>query len=245
MRRIPQLTIRILQSSVQSDSPYPHGASRLTPCASRLAPHPSRFPPYASRPTPYHLRVTDKGFTLIEVIVILAVISILVAILTPTVLKFIEDAQRSSASDDVRVIAAALNDLIKDTGQFPGDKVAGGETFLCSPGDFATDPTGTWATSAGVCSDLFNHLIINDPDGNGTPNESSDYRTTGRRRHRGLYLSSVEDDPFATRFQVNVDTLVGGNTAVTWVITAGPDGEFQTAATATTLSGDDIGIRIK
>jgi len=230
MRRIPQLTIKILQSSVQSEPPYPPGASSLTYYKSRLTPHASRL--------------TDKGFTLIEIIVILAVISILVAILTPTVLKFIDDARRSSAENSVQVIAAAINDLIKDTGQFPGSKTS--KTFLCSPGEFATDPTGSWASSAGVCSDLFNHLIVNDPDGSGTPDESvSDYRTTGRRRYRGPYLTSVEEDPFATRFQVNVSTLKGGDKNPTWVISAGPDGEFQTDATDNKLSGDDIGIRIK
>jgi len=231
MGQLPQLTIKILQSSVQSDSPHPHGASNFTHSPSRLTSRASRL--------------KDKGFTLIEIIVILAVISILVAILTPTVLKFIDDAQRSSAENSVQVLAAALSDLIKDTGQFPGSKTS--KTFLCSAnGDFATDSTSTWASSSAVCSNFFDHLIINDPDGSGTPDESvSDYRTTGKRRHRGPYLSSTDEDPFGNVFQVNVSTLKGGDRNPTWVISAGPDGEFQTAATDNKLSGDDIGIRIK
>ncbi len=238
MRRIPQLSIKILQSSVQSEFPYPPGASSLTHYKSRSSLH-------ASLLTPGLLRVRDKGFTLIEIIVILAVISILVAILTPTVLKFIDDAQRSSAANSVQVIAAALNDLIKDTGKFPGSKTS--KTFLCSAnGDFATDSTSTWASSSAVCSNFFDHLIINDPDGSGTPDESvSDYRTTGKRRHRGPYLSSTDEDPFGNVFQVNVSTLKGGDRNPTWVISAGPDGDFQTATTDKKLAGDDIGIRIK
>jgi len=178
-------------------------------------------------------------------IVILAVISILVAILTPTVLKFIDDAQRSSAANSVQVIAAALNDLIKDTGKFPGSKTS--KNFLCSKnGDFATDSTSTWAPDNTVCSNLFDHLIINDPDGNGTPDESvTDYRTSGKRRYRGPYLSSIDEDPFGNVFQVNVSTLIGGDKNPTWVISAGPDGDFQTAVTDKELSGDDIGIRLK
>ncbi|MFQ5903586.1 MAG: type II secretion system protein, partial [Candidatus Binatia bacterium] len=77
----------------------------------------------ASRSTPNAFRLTPHGFTLREVIVILAVISILVGILTPTVLKFIEEAQEDRAQEDVKVINAQLNDLIKDTGQFPGNKL--------------------------------------------------------------------------------------------------------------------------
>ncbi len=231
MRRILQLTIKILQSSVQSESPYPHGTSNLTHSPSRLTSRVSRL--------------KDKGFTLIEIIVILAVISILVAILTPTVLKFIDDAQRSSAENSVQVLAASINDLIKDTGQFPGSKTS--KAFLCSAtGDFATDSTSTWATSSAVCSNFFDHLIVNDPDGSGTPDESvSDYRSTGKRRHRGPYLSSTDEDPFGNVFQVNVSTLKGGDKNPTWVISAGPDGDFQTAATDKKLSGDDIGIRLK
>jgi len=231
MGRIPQLTIKIIQSSVQSESPYPPDTSSLTHSASRLT----------ARAT----RLTDKGFTLIEIIVILAVISILVAILTPTVLKFIDDAQRSSAANSVQVIAAAINDLIKDTGKFPGSKTS--KTFLCSKnGDFATDSTSSWAGSSAVCSNFFDHLIVNDPDGNGTPDESvTDYRTSGKRRYRGPYLSSIDEDPFGNVFQVNVSTLKGGDKNPTWVISAGPDGDFQTAATAKEISGDDIGIRIK
>ncbi|MCZ6548237.1 MAG: prepilin-type N-terminal cleavage/methylation domain-containing protein, partial [Deltaproteobacteria bacterium] len=176
MSKRPNLTIEAPRLAVRLDRQFPHGASSLTHSASRLTSHASRL--------------TDKGFTLIEIIVILAVISILVAILTPTVLKFIDDAQRSSAANSVQVLAAALNDLIKDTGKFPGSKTT--KTFLCSAnGDFATDSTSTWASSSAVCSNFFDHLIINDPDGSGTPDESvSDYRTTGKRRHRGPYLSS-------------------------------------------------------
>src|SRR3990167_1215108 len=74
-----------------------------------------------------------QGFTLIEIIVILAVISILVAILTPTVLKYIDDARTSRASEDVKTINAMLNDLVKDTGQYPGNKLAG-RTFICGDG---------------------------------------------------------------------------------------------------------------
>jgi prepilin-type N-terminal cleavage/methylation domain-containing protein len=223
MRRIPQLTIKILQSSIQPESPCPLGASRLTSSATRL---------------------TDKGFTLIEIIVILAVISILVAILTPTVLKFIDDAQRSSAENSVQVLAASINDLIKDTGQFPGSKTS--KTFLCSAnGDFATDSTSSWAPDDTVCSNFFDHLITNDPDGSGTPDQVTDYRSTGKRRHRGPYLSSIDEDPFGNVYQVNVSTLKGGDRNPTWVISAGPDGDFQTATTDKKLSGDDIGIRIK
>lgn len=194
--------------------------------------------------TPYTSRLMSKGFTLIEIIVVLAVISILVAILTPTVLKFIEEAQEDRALADTRGISAGLNDLIKDTGQFPGNKTS--KSFLCGTGDIASDTTATWATSSADCSDLSDHLIVNDPDGDGTPDEAGqDYRTSGKRRYRGPYVQSLNEDPWGNAYEVYAATLKGGNTNPTWVISAGPDAIIQTATTNTTLSGDDLGIRIK
>lgn len=188
-------------------------------------------------------KLTSRGFTLIEIIVILAVISILVAILTPTVLKYIDDARTSRASADVQTINAMLNDLVKDTGQYPANKLAG-RTFICGPG---TQPsTGVvWCTAANFRA-LSNHLIINDPDEDLTPNEATDdYRPSGNFRWKGPYLQTLNPDPWGNAYAINASTFVGGNTSPTWVVSPGPDGIFQTATTDTSLSGDDIGVRIK
>jgi len=183
----------------------------------------------------------SQGFTLIEIIVILAVISILVAILTPTVLKYIDEARDDRAKEDVKAIAAMLNDLIKDTGQYPGSKLESGNTFLCGPGNVGLSGQ-TWGTSA-TCEDLANHLVTNSP---GTTATSDDYPSgTGRFRWKGPYITNLSEDPWGNAYQINASTLVGGNTSPTWVISAGPDGIFQTSTSSTTLSGDDLGVRIK
>ena len=183
----------------------------------------------------------SQGFTLIEIIVILAVISILVAILTPTVLKYIDEARDDRAKEDVKAIAAMLNDLIKDTGQYPGSKLESGNTFLCGPGNVGLSGQ-TWGTSA-TCEDLANHLVTNSP---GTTATSDDYPSgTGRFRWKGPYITNLSEDPWGNAYQINASTLVGGNTSPTWVISAGPDGSFQTSTSSTTLSGDDLGVRIK
>ncbi len=192
----------------------------------------------------------SKGFTLIEIIVILAVISILVAILTPTVLKYIDEARDDRAKEDVKNISAMLNDLIKDTGQYPGSMTA--KSFICGPGDIASPGTSGWAANSAACTtgtgktsnSLSNHLVVNDPNEDGTTDSTGDYRTTGKR-WKGPYLTNISEDPWGNAYEVNVSTLVGGNTSVTWVISAGPNGTFNTSTSASTLSGDDIGVRIK
>ncbi len=180
------------------------------------------------------------GFTLVEIIVILAVISILVAILTPTVLKYISESQLNRSQKDVTLINAMINDLIKDTGQYPGSKVAGGKTFLCGTGNVGLAGQ-TWGTTAN-CETLANHLVTNSP---GTAATTDDYPSTGRFAWSGPYITNLSEDPWGNAYQITASTLVGGNTSVTWVISAGPDGTFQTSVTSTSLSGDDVGVRIK
>ena len=200
-----------------------------------------------------------RGFTLIEIIVILAVLAILVATLSPVVLKYIADAQLTRAKNDVTAISTALTSLIQDTGQYPGSLADA--NFLCGPGALATAGATGWAANlvgaaatsctltgntAPAGSSVAGHLIVNDPNESGTTT-SADYRATGNSRWKGPYVQSLNEDPWGNAYQVNGSTLVGGNTAATWVISAGPNGTFETSTTATNIAStsDDIGIRIK
>ena len=203
----------------------------------------------------------SRGFTLMEIIVILAVLSILVATLTPVILKYVADAQLNRAKSDVVAIATALNSIIQDTGQYPGSLAD--NNFVCGPGGFATVGSTGWASAAtgavntaacaltghtpslGAPNSLASHLIVNDPNNDGAA--TGDYKTSGNNRWKGPYVQSLNEDPWGNAYQVNVSTLKGSDTNPTWVISAGPDGIFQTSTTATTLASgsDDIGIRVK
>jgi len=200
------------------------------------------------------LRRAPHGFTLVEIIVILAVISILVAILTPTVLKYIDEARGDRAGADVKNISAMLNDLIKDTGQYPGSMTS--SSFICGPGSIATVGSSGWAANSAACTSgtgnqtnsLANHLTVNDPNENGTVNSTSDYRTGGstvKFRWKGPYITNISEDPWGNAYEVNVSTLTAGSTSATWVISAGPNGTLDTSTSASSLSSDDIGVRIK
>ena len=61
----------------------------------------------------------DKGFTLIELAVVLAIIAILAAILTPLVTNYIDQARVTRAQADVRTIADAVKLYQRDTGRYP------------------------------------------------------------------------------------------------------------------------------
>jgi type II secretory pathway pseudopilin PulG len=64
-------------------------------------------------------KTKERGMTLIETTVILAVITILSGMLAPSILQFIEDSKVTRARNDVQAIANGILRFYQDTGHFP------------------------------------------------------------------------------------------------------------------------------
>src|SRR3990172_8253995 len=79
------------------------------------------------------------GFTLIELILVVAVVAILAAILVPTVFSILDDSAITKGKADVKAIAGALVKFRDDTGVFPtrDADVANGEVNLLYSGTVA------------------------------------------------------------------------------------------------------------
>ena len=60
-----------------------------------------------------------RGFTLIEIIVVIAVIAVLTGIVVPVVGKILEEAKVSKAKTDVDTLSKAILSLYKDTAFWP------------------------------------------------------------------------------------------------------------------------------
>lgn len=65
------------------------------------------------------------SFTLVELIVVIAIIAILGAIIAPSAFKAIEKAKISAAIADIKAIKNAALGFYADTGTFPCNKAGG------------------------------------------------------------------------------------------------------------------------
>ena len=207
----------------------------------------------------------DAGFTMLELIVVVAAIAILAAILTPMVLKLIDDSRITRAKSETESIAVALSALYKDTAQWPytnangpsGNSVSrliGSTNVATGAATGAGAGAANWGTY-GTSKPLGDFLYWNNPDDNSSAtgnnaDESQDYATTGEAAWKGPYLDNYDvEDPWGHAYVVNVRYLPGGayGGAVrhkVMVLSAGPDGRWSTPfsdATTETVMGDDIG----
>ncbi|MAF10979.1 type II secretion system protein GspG [Candidatus Poribacteria bacterium] len=97
----------------------------------------------------------DEGFTLVEILVVLTIVGILAAGISPVVLKRIDQARQTKALMQVRTFEDALHRYAIDVGDYPSSE-EGLESLVTQP-DTADGWTGPYVrgmvTSDGVIDD--------------------------------------------------------------------------------------------
>ena len=187
----------------------------------------------------------EKGFTLIEVVVVVAVIAILAAVLTPYITKYIDDSKVAKARNEVQVIAAAVTNAYKDLGRWPNRTNATTDYGGLYTGTVAP-PTALLAIASWqnltTWDTLNNHLVINN---RGYPAPT----TAGDTKWMGPYATTLPLDPWGRPYVINALNFTSTTSPPTpvWVLSAGPNGLIDTPiATGTTAPlNDDIGFRVR
>lgn len=202
-------------------------------------------------------RRAAAGFTLVEVIVVLAVVLLLTGIAVPMISGYMDDGRRARAEAELKVLAGAVTSFYKDVGVWPARSATGANNVLYTLCSGPTLPTtnpfttnnniGRWLIDGTHGDTLDNHLLSNTPGGSA----GGAYPSTGSVRWRGPYLAGGSPlDPWGRPYLVTV--RAGTSTNATnykklYVLSAGANGAIETSAnlTATTdLAGDDLGVII-
>lgn len=69
-------------------------------------------------------RGKPNGFTLVELLVVLAILGLIAAVATPQVLKYLAKAKTDTARIDIKGIGVALDLFLLDTGHYPTEQEA-------------------------------------------------------------------------------------------------------------------------
>jgi len=203
----------------------------------------------------------NRGFTLLEMAIVLAIIAVLAGILTPVVVNYVQQARITAAQADVNAIRDAITQFEKDMGRYPmfstgsgalpdssGDRVR-----LEGPGNAPTEtvvtawtsatPTDSDCTSGCGVGPLVDQLMTNVPAYPTTTNLAKPFKW------KGPYIS-LQSDPWGNRYLVNIINAKSGSADACFVLSAGPDGRVDTPfniseTSQVAPSGDDIIARIR
>jgi prepilin-type N-terminal cleavage/methylation domain-containing protein len=215
-----------------------------------------------------------KGFTLIEIIVAVALVAILSAAIAPSVLNNINQGRVARAQSDVQAIAGAIMRFKADTGVFPRLVNGAAADTTGNQCDFLASLGGNWPThnatalwgdqTAFVKTNVtgsiqpFTYPLIKGLTYGITGSDTTEYTRVPAGKiddpsavgFRGTLMTSDNTDPWGNRYLCNVKALGLANRVV-WVISAGPNGMLETpnllsgTGTMGSLVNDDIGFRVQ
>ena len=192
-------------------------------------------------------RSSQRGFTLIEAAVAIAVVAILSGIIIPLVVKNLRDSQVSRAKNDVQVIAGTLASQIKDTGRRP---LGAGPNLLNGGGVSTGVGNVTWGS--GPATGVVPTGLTAPPAGNTFINLfTADARVAAQRnagnslfgfvgaatqqefQYQGPYLGTdvaEKLDPWGNRYiLLGYSQTSGTINGPVWVVSAGPNGIVNAA----------------
>lgn len=207
---------------------------------------------------------TRRGFTMIEVVVVVSCVALLAAVLVPIIGKQVEESKIARAKSDCETIANAMKAFFADFRYWPSYNFSGVESWdyftvlysgtaitLPSPYGFASNDgyTDSWCDPTGEQTfDLINnHLVTNTITGGASYGGNAN--SNANTRWNGPYLAPTDMDPWGHPYLVSLNNKEVWLDFVRIVISAGPNGYIDTeypilctSGSTVVLAGDDIGV---
>ena len=158
----------------------------------------------------------------IELVILALLFALAAGTAIPTIKERTLSGERARALGDLRRMSGDLLNYQHDTGTWPG-----GCDYAFTDGDEAHGETA--AAGGRDSRHASEFLAMNKPP---------------VKNWRGPYMSVSRPDPWGHRYIVLLDGLNRRTSSSGWVLSAGPDGVFQTTRSDEGLEGDDLGLRL-
>ena len=102
------------------------------------------------RPLPKSLQKTSRGFTLIELMVVMTVIALLISIAVPRYFHSIEQAKEATLKQSLSVMRVAIDKFYGDNDRYPESisELVTKKYIRAVPVDPITESTETWVTQS-------------------------------------------------------------------------------------------------
>src|SRR6185436_5690626 len=155
-----------------------------------------------------------QGFSMMELVVVLAVIAILATLITPIITSYVDKAKINKAQSDVRNLVAALNQFNSDTKTFPiftsSLQVPNGLVFEVVASD-GLDPAQAIGISGWITTNTGNlKSMLNE--------NSLLMATVGGSAWNGPYTGIIGEDPWGSKYLVTSRALKGGSNLTSFVL---------------------------
>ena len=197
-----------------------------------------------------------KGFTLIEVIVVAAIIAILAGILVPMIFNQIDESKKTRAAGDCKSLQQAVASVRSNTLRWPTYSITA-DPCVEDVGYYIKDTTVPPTLAAGIPiptgTAVGMYDVLGAPKDNAAGTVGACYSKVDNpsvSAWAGPYITQESGmDPWGHSYIIYVDNLkTASATKYGWVISTGPDGVLDTDITNPNMKNtekDDVGIRFE
>ncbi|HUB95199.1 MAG TPA: type II secretion system major pseudopilin GspG [Stellaceae bacterium] len=125
---------------------------------------------------------SNAGFTLVELLVVLAILGLLIGIAVPQLFKYFSRAKEDAAKIQIQTIASGLDLFLLDVGRYPTDQE--GLKALVEPPPNLANWAGPYVSQASILTDPWGRAYV--------------YHVPGRNRGTAYDLYTLGPDGDAT-----------------------------------------------